>query len=85
MLREIGRLYRVHDESLSLGHLDIPEQREWLRGMRRRMRQDPRVPLWIKGLYPAIRVFHFMREHRRRREGVGGGYYQSALEKVGKG
>ena len=81
MLRETARLYRVHDESLSLGHLGSPDQALWLRGMRARTRRDPRVPLWLKALAPLVRVHHFWREHRRTRQEVGAGYYRSALEK----
>ncbi len=82
MLRETGRLYRVHDESLSLGHLDSPDQGAWLRGMRTRVREDPRVPRWMKALLPLVRLHHLWRERRGRRSGAGGGYYESALEDV---
>jgi glycosyltransferase involved in cell wall biosynthesis len=83
MLRETARLYRVHDDSLSLGHLDHPDQGQWLAGMRRRTWRDPRVPLWLKALLPGIRVAHLARERRRRSSGVGGGYYEAALKRVG--
>lgn len=82
MLRETARLYRVHDNSLSLGHLDHPDQGAWLRGMRRRARRDPRVPVWIKALLPLVWVHHRRRERRRRRPEVGRGYYESTLESV---
>jgi hypothetical protein len=82
MLREPGRLYRVHDQSLSLEHLGGPETAGWLRGIRARARRDPRVPLWIKALMPLVRLHHFWREHRRVGEDAGIGYYRSALEKT---
>jgi glycosyltransferase involved in cell wall biosynthesis len=85
MLREDGRHYRVHDGSLSLGHLGNPDQVDWLRGMRVRTRRDPRVPLWMKALAPLVRLHHFWREHRRVKEGAGYGYYKSALEQTGDG
>jgi hypothetical protein len=80
MLRETARLYRVHDQSLSLGHLDSPEQGGWLRGMRARTRRDPRVPRWMKLLLPLVRLHHLWREHRRVGRNVGVGYYKSSLE-----
>lgn len=80
MVPEIARLYRVHDQSLSLGHLDSPEQGAWLRGMRDRARRDPRVPIWMKALLPLVWLSHLWRRHRRVGEGVGAGYYKSALE-----
>lgn len=80
MLRETARLYRVHGDSLSLGHLDSTEQGGWLRGMRARVRRDPRVPTWMKALLPLVRVHHFWRERRRKSENVGVGFYESALE-----
>jgi hypothetical protein len=82
MLREIARLYRVHDGSLSLGHLGSPEQGDWLRGMRARVRRDPKVPLWLKALLPLVRLHHFWREHRTVKETAGYGYYKTALEKT---
>lgn len=82
MLRETGRLYRVHDESLSFAHLHHPDQGEWLRRIRRRARRDPRVPLWIKALMPLVWVHHRQRERRRARSGVGAGYYETALGSV---
>lgn len=84
MLRETARLYRVHDDSLSLGHLGSPDQGDWLRGMRVRARRDPRVPLWLKAMLPLVRVHHFWREHRRVRQEVGVGYYRSALEETAR-
>jgi hypothetical protein len=82
MLRETARWYRVHDDSLSIGHLDSPDQVHWLLGMRRRSWRDPRVPVWIKALRPLVRLHHLWRERRRRRPDVGVAYYESALEKV---
>jgi hypothetical protein len=80
MLREVARLYRLHDDSLSLGHLDRPEQADWLRGMRKRARRDPKVPLWLKACMPLIRLHHLWRERRGARPGAGIGYYREALE-----
>lgn len=82
MLREVARWYRVHDDSLSLGHLDNPEQVAWLRGIRRRTRADPMVPAWLKALLPIVHVGHLLRARRGRKPGVGGGYYEAALEGV---
>lgn len=82
MLREPGRLYRVHDASLTLEHLGGSEQAGWLEGIRARARRDPRVPLWIKALLPLVRLHHLWRENRRVVEDSGVGYYKAALEKT---
>lgn len=79
MLRETGRLYRVHDASLSRGHLDSPDQGDWLRGIRARTRRDPRVPRWLKASLPLVRLHHLWRERRAPRKAAGAGYYESAL------
>ncbi|HYF28545.1 MAG TPA: glycosyltransferase family 2 protein [Baekduia sp.] len=80
MLDEVGRLYRVHGDSLSLGHLDHPDQGAWLKGLRRRARRDRRTPLWLKATLPGVYVHHKLRERRRRRPGAGAGYYEAALK-----
>ncbi len=82
MLRETGRWYRVHDASLTLGHLEHPDERDWLRGLRRRARTDPRRPLWLKALLPAIRLHHWRRVRRSRRADAGIGFYEQALEEL---
>jgi succinoglycan biosynthesis protein ExoO len=80
MLEEPGRLYRVHDQSLSLGHLESPQQGEWLTALRARTMKDPAVPLWMKALQPAVWLHHFWRRHRKVRSEMGAGYYKSTLE-----
>ncbi|MCW3000023.1 MAG: glycosyltransferase family 2 protein [Solirubrobacterales bacterium] len=80
MLRENGRLYRIHDESLTLGHLGHPDEGQWLLGLRRRARRDHARPLWLKALLPLIRVHHAYRERMGKRPGAGVGFYESALE-----
>lgn len=80
MLREIARLYRVHDESLTLGHLGHPDEAVWLRGLRDRMRHDPRRPRWLKAGLPFIWVHHRRRVRRSRRADAGVGFYEAALD-----
>lgn len=80
MLREIGRLYRVHEESLTLGHLGHPGAAGWLRTLRLRTRRDPRAPLWLKALEPVYAAHHAHRARRGRREDAGIGFYESALD-----
>lgn len=82
MLREDARLYRVHDESLTLGHLGRPGQGDWLRGMRRRSRRDPARPWWLKALLPAIRLHHLHRERTSKRPQSGLGFYEAVLEEL---
>jgi hypothetical protein len=84
MIREIGRLYRVHDESLSLGHLGHPDQDQWLLGLRRRARRDPRTPLWLKLTLPAVYLHHLWRANRRKRSSAGIGFYESALKSASR-
>lgn len=79
MLRDEGRLYRVHGDSLSLGHLDHPDQRLWLAGMRRRIRRDPATPPWMRLALPLVRVAHELRVRRPKRPEVGLGLYEDAL------
>lgn len=83
MLREIARHYRVHDDSLTLGHLGHPDQGQWLARLRERTREDPRTPLWLRGLRPFVRVHHEWRVRRRKRTGAGVGFYEEALGELG--
>lgn len=85
MLQEPGRLYRIHDQSLSLGHLESPDQGDWLRALRARTMKDPSVPLWMKALMPLVWVHHFWRERRRVRQTSGAGYYRSKVEGLSPG
>ncbi|MTD43088.1 glycosyltransferase [Conexibacter sp. W3-3-2] len=82
MLREIARWYRIHDESLTLGHLGHPDEHLWLAGLRRRARTDHRRPRWLKAMLPLFRVHHEMRIRRGRKSTAGVGYYESALADV---
>jgi hypothetical protein len=79
MLRDEGRLYRVHGDSLSLGHLDHPDQHLWLAGMRRRIRRDPATPPWMRMAMPLVRLGHALRVRRAVRPDVGIGLYEEAL------
>lgn len=80
MLREDGRLYRVHDESLTLGHLGHPDEGKWLLGLRRRARGDHARPRWLKALLPLIRVHHWHRQRMAKRSSGGVGFYETALQ-----
>jgi hypothetical protein len=82
MLRGIGRLYRVHEDSLSLGHLGHADQGAWLAGLRRRVRRDHAAPPWLKAVLPLVRAQHVWRERRRKRASAGAGFYESALDEV---
>lgn len=82
MLRENARLYRVHVDSLTLGHLGHPDEAKWLLGLRVRARRDPARPLWLKALLPAVRLHHRYRERMRKRPTSGLGFYESALESM---
>lgn len=79
MRRDPTRLYRVHPDSLSSGHLDHPDAAQWLRGLRRRARRDPRTPAWLKALLPLVAALHAVRTRRPKGEAAGGGYYTSTL------
>jgi glycosyltransferase involved in cell wall biosynthesis len=79
MLRAEGRLYRVHGDSLSLGHLDHPDQHLWLAGMRRRIRRDPATPRWMRLALPLVRLGHALRIRRAKRPDVGLGLYEDEL------
>jgi glycosyltransferase involved in cell wall biosynthesis len=79
MLRESGRLYRVHDQSLTLGHLGHPDQGLWLQGLRRRSREDHARPSWLKALLPAVRLHHLHKVRRGKRPSAGIGFYESTL------
>lgn len=83
MLRDVGRLYRVHDESLTLGHLGRPDQAEWLAGLRRRARADHARPLWLKALLPLAKLHHRHRVRAARRADAGVGFYEAALQELG--
>lgn len=80
MLREIARWYRVHDESLTLGHLGHRDEHLWLAGLRRRAKRDPRAPRWVKLLQPVVRIHHRQRTRRTKRADAGVGFYEQALE-----
>ncbi len=80
MLRESGRLYRVHEKSLTLGHLGHPDETQWLSGLRRRALHDHARPLWLKALLPLIRVHHWRRARMAKRPTGGVGFYETALE-----
>ncbi|WP_354697391.1 hypothetical protein DSM112329_03016 [Paraconexibacter sp. AEG42_29] len=82
MLRETARLYRVHAESLTLGHLGHPDEAKWLLGLRQRARRDHARPLWLKALLPLIWVHHRYRERMSKRPTSGLGFYESALESM---
>jgi glycosyltransferase involved in cell wall biosynthesis len=85
MLPEVGRLYRIHGDSLSLGHLDQPEQRQWLAGIRDQIRRDHRTPWWMRVALPLAHLHHLGRIRRRVTKGKGAGFYVSALEATADG
>jgi glycosyltransferase involved in cell wall biosynthesis len=52
----LGRLYRVHHESMWAQHLTARHQLRHARTVRKRIRTDPAVPRWARALLPAIAV-----------------------------
>ncbi|MDO9355639.1 MAG: hypothetical protein Q7T55_18205, partial [Solirubrobacteraceae bacterium] len=79
MLSDEGRHYRLHGDSLSLGHLDSPDQTAWFRGLRERAREDPATPRWLRACLPLVRLHHELRVRRRVRASKGQGLYASVL------
>jgi glycosyltransferase involved in cell wall biosynthesis len=71
LTRHVGRLYRVHDTSLTARAGGDPWCYETVaRKVRHALRHDPAAPLWLPALAPLIAVYH-RRQLRRTRAGSG--------------
>jgi glycosyltransferase involved in cell wall biosynthesis len=51
---QFGRIYRLYPESVWARHLTVAHQREHARAVRHRIREDPAVPGWARGLSAPI-------------------------------
>ncbi len=51
---QFGRIYRLYPESVWAQHLTVSHQREHAHAVRQRIRQDPGIPDWARGLLPLI-------------------------------
>ena len=80
MVRQPGRLYRVHEHSLSRYAQAAPDAYSAaLRSLRTRAVHDPRSPLWLRALIPVLARAHRVKVARWHRDSGGAGYYLRAL------
>lgn len=80
LLRDHGRLYRVHGASLTRRAQASPDAYAGaLRSLRRRARRDPRTPWWMAAALPLVGTVHAVKVVHWSRGATGAGYYQRRL------